>query len=131
MSALQVEAPPLGTSAKLPFVYSQTACSAPGAHGIWQNYVSYNYVIGARRSFTIEENVRLAKSVCACNDLSRSSGNLPIVCSTAAGPSPGSQGEGLHRFSDRARRRGTMANGALKLCNLEFKERERTARLGR
>ncbi len=39
------------------------------------------------------------------------SGNLPIVCSAAAGPSSGSQGEGLHRFSDRAPRLRTVANG--------------------
>ena len=36
--------------------------------------------------------------------------NLPIVCSDAARPSSGSQGEGLHRFSDRAPRIRTVAN---------------------
>jgi hypothetical protein len=38
------------------------------------------------------------------------SGNLPIVCSAAAGPSSGCQGEGLRRFSDRAPRLRAVAN---------------------
>ena len=37
--------------------------------------------------------------------------NLPIICTAAAGPSPGSQGEGLRRFPDRAPWLRTVANG--------------------
>src|SRR6516164_7735087 len=38
------------------------------------------------------------------------SGDLPVVRSVAAGPSSASQGEGLHRFSDRAPWFCTVAN---------------------